>query len=390
MLPLEPEGSWPGCCHLVLSVGAPRWPTTCMSGTGVSEARPMYMSGNYQLGRSVRRQLGQPGKTMIWACCRAMTVVVRLRPLLVVSCGPNVARPSAARNIAGNTAVSHPRWLLTDNQGLHRRVLRLASRDRQMSGMGWTRHGTFQRSRTVARRRTGNLTDRSWTNVPPGWWMAPSAVLVEGREDLEVVGESRYQDNLWRLAGRPYDPGERVREEITAVLVAEPDNVHDANAISIWIDGLKVGYLSREDAQRHHAGLLALQDKHRMPVALSGVIAGGGLRDDGPGRLGVFLRYDPAEFGLNHPTSPFPSESMRTGMSDALATDEADETYDLAWMRDLPADDIRAIPRSVVCSKMSTIPEPSLHVHAIGKDALPVPQRLLVSPGRVRRRVRQA
>jgi HIRAN domain len=205
--------------------------------------------------------------------------------------------------------------------------------------------GLFQRSRN-GHTRAYRQPDRPPLDERPAWMVdGASAVLVEGREDLEVVGESRYQDNLWRLVGRRYDPGERVREETTAVLVAEPDNPHDANAISIWIDGLKVGYLSREDAQRHHAGLLALQDKHRMPVALSGVIAGGGLRDDGPGRLGVFLRYDPAEFGLSHPPSSFPSGSMRTGMSDALATDEADETYDLAWMRDLPADDIRAIPK---------------------------------------------
>jgi len=181
--------------------------------------------------------------------------------------------------------------------------------------------------------------------VRPAWMVnGAGAVLIEGHEDLEVVGESHYQDNLWRLVGRGYDPAEHVREEVTAVLVTEPDNPHDSNAISIWIDGLKVGYLSREDAQRHHAGLLALQDKHRMPVALSGVIAGGGLRNDGPGRLGVFLRYAPKEFGLRHVFPPAQSGSMRSGMSDALATDESDETYDLAWMRDLPADDIRAIP----------------------------------------------
>ena len=35
---------------------------------------------------------------------------------------------------------------------------------------------------------------------------------------------------------------------------------------------------------------------------------------------------------------------MRTGMPGALATDEADVTYDLDWMRSLPANDIRAIP----------------------------------------------
>ncbi len=34
---------------------------------------------------------------------------------------------------------------------------------------------------------------------------------------------------------------------------------------------------------------------------------------------------------------------MRTGLSDAVATDDADDSYDLSWMSGLPADDIRAI-----------------------------------------------
>jgi hypothetical protein len=44
------------------------------------------------------------------------------------------------------------------------------------------------------------------------------------------------------------------------------------------------------------SGLQALCQAHGKPIALSGVIAGGGLREDGPGRLGVFLRHDPADF----------------------------------------------------------------------------------------------
>ena len=48
--------------------------------------------------------------------------------------------------------------------------------------------------------------------------------LGRGR-DLEVVGESFYQDNLRRLAGAR--PGEPVRAEITAVLAAEDDNPCD-------------------------------------------------------------------------------------------------------------------------------------------------------------------
>ncbi len=107
---------------------------------------------------------------------------------------------------------------------------------------------------------------------------------------------TRKTSGAW-LGGRG-DPDAHVREEIFAVLVAEPDNPYDCNAISVWIDGLKAGYLSREDARRYRPGLLALEQKHGKPVALPGVIAGGGIRPDGPGRLGVFLRHDPADFGL--------------------------------------------------------------------------------------------
>lgn len=47
--------------------------------------------------------------------------------------------------------------------------------------------------------------------------------LLEGNEDLEVVGESYYQENLWHLVG-PRRRDERVRCDVYAVLVAEDDN----------------------------------------------------------------------------------------------------------------------------------------------------------------------
>jgi hypothetical protein len=33
-----------------------------------------------------------------------------------------------------------------------------------------------------------------------------------------------------------------------AILVREPDNAHDPNAVMVWIDGEHVGYLRKEDA----------------------------------------------------------------------------------------------------------------------------------------------
>jgi hypothetical protein len=132
----------------------------------------------------------------------------------------------------------------------------------------------------------------------PAWMRdGVEATLLDGDEDLEVVGESHYQQNLWRLVS-PHRRGgrDRVRKQVHALLVPEEGNPYDANAVSVWVQGLQVGHLSRADAHDYRPGLLQLQGRHGQPVVLTGVIAGGGIRDDGPGRLGVFLRHDPADF----------------------------------------------------------------------------------------------
>lgn len=174
-----------------------------------------------------------------------------------------------------------------------------------------------------------------WGESAPGWMSSETPVaLIEGYEDLEVVGESHYQDHLWRIVGGRSP--ERVRQPCAAILVAENDNRYDPNAISVWIEQGRVGYLSRNDATALRPGLLAAQEKHGQPIALAGVICGGGIdRPDGPhgmGFLGVFLSYDPPQFGIRSlAPAPLRTGRLRTGLSEALATDEADDTYDLSW-----------------------------------------------------------
>jgi hypothetical protein len=132
----------------------------------------------------------------------------------------------------------------------------------------------------------------------PAWMRdGVEVTLLDGNEDLEVVGESYYQENLWRLVS-PHRRGERVRSDIYALLVAENDNPHDAKAVAVWVQGLKVGHLSRANARRYRPGLLRLEDRYGQPIALEGEIVGGGIREDGPVRLGVFLRHDLTDFGL--------------------------------------------------------------------------------------------
>ena len=200
----------------------------------------------------------------------------------------------------------------------------------------------------------------------PGWMHEGMEVqLYEGREDLEVVGEASYQENLWRVVGGGGSSNDRVRLEVYAVLVAEPDNPYDANAVSCG---------SRGSGSATSPARM-LDDTGPVCLPWSGSTASrspcwrhcGWWDDaDGPGRLGVFLDHDPADFGLRPMAPPRASGSaMRTGLSDALATDEADDAYDLGWMGDLPADDLRAIKalRQLLEREADAIDRHFMHAH---------------------------
>lgn len=152
--------------------------------------------------------------------------------------------------------------------------------------------------------------------------------LLRGRDTLEVVGESHYQEDLWHLAGG--FSVDRVRCAVTAVLLPEPDNPHDSNAVKVLIEGHLVGHLSREDAAVYLPGLRRLMALHTGAIALTGRIVGGGPRDDGLGMLGVFLDHEPADFGLG-PSQFTQIGELRTGLSQAVSTDLEDDSYDLSW-----------------------------------------------------------
>lgn len=177
----------------------------------------------------------------------------------------------------------------------------------------------------------------AWSPRRPAWMIdGVSVTLYGGTQTLEVVGESRRQENLWAIVG--HGPrNERVRRECYALLVPETENPYDENAITVWVNGLHVGYLSRADAMVYRAGVISLMKS--APVAVAGEIVGGGR--GGPPMLGVFLHHDPADFGIA-PAGAYADE-LRTGLSEALLTDLADDCYDLSWMQTLSQDSRRAI-----------------------------------------------
>jgi hypothetical protein len=117
------------------------------------------------------------------------------------------------------------------------------------------------------------------------------AVLVNVPEDgayVDVVGESRCQSVLDAAAeGRTLD-GPRQPDHI-GVLLPEPSNVYDPNAVRVFLPAGRVGYLSREDAVRYRAVIDQLAASGQV-LAARACITGGWDRGDGDvGSFGVVL-----------------------------------------------------------------------------------------------------
>ena len=81
--------------------------------------------------------------------------------------------------------------------------------------------------------------------LPPGY----DSVTIKGngKYQLEVVGESYYQDALEEICGPRTDEG--VEKATIATIVWEDDNPKDNLAVRIDIEGKTVGYLSRPYAR---------------------------------------------------------------------------------------------------------------------------------------------
>ncbi len=61
------------------------------------------------------------------------------------------------------------------------------------------------------------------------------------------------------------------------------------------------------------------------------------------GLLGVFLDHDPQHFGIPRTGYGYGSDGFRTGFSEAVASDQEDDSYDLLWHAELSDDHSAAI-----------------------------------------------
>lgn len=106
-------------------------------------------------------------------------------------------------------------------------------------------------ARTTSRRTAPS----KWVPTPVVGTFVP--LSTDGR--LSVVGESHYQSALQAVVGGRDAYGFENAVAARAVLVPEPDNPHDRNAVRVDIDGRPVGHIAREQAVAYQPPLLDLK-----------------------------------------------------------------------------------------------------------------------------------
>jgi hypothetical protein len=143
----------------------------------------------------------------------------------------------------------------------------------------------------------------SYTGVQPPSYspitLTTTPLCDDGR--LGVVGESFYQEALQIVTGgRSFGTSFDDHLPVTAVLVPEPENPYDLNAVRIDVlcdaMSLKVGYLATENAERYQPFLLELEEEGRVGTCPARVCGGGPDRS-----YGIYLHIAPPESILAPP-----------------------------------------------------------------------------------------
>jgi hypothetical protein len=96
----------------------------------------------------------------------------------------------------------------------------------------------------------------------------------EGRFQLEVVGESRYQAAIRELAGDHGDAPANARHP--ALLLPDDHNPYEDKAVAVFLAGQMVGYLAPKDALAFRERLARMDLAGKLTSA-EGVVRGGGL-----------------------------------------------------------------------------------------------------------------
>jgi hypothetical protein len=121
----------------------------------------------------------------------------------------------------------------------------------------------------------------------------PITLKGPGTFSIEIVGESHYQENLKNIAGDYSEDG--VEKDVLAKLIHDNDNPYDNKAISIEIDGYKVGHLSKSSARYYRRKFIEHEQEGQLATCKAKIRGGWKRGKDDIGFYGVVLDL-PHEF----------------------------------------------------------------------------------------------
>lgn len=147
-----------------------------------------------------------------------------------------------------------------------------------------------------------------------------------GSFPTDVVGESHYQAALSQLCGGHSRGGHEL--ECTALLIPDPNNPHDSNAVKVTIRGMHVGYLAKEQAIRLGDQTTGV-GRPGASVAAAAVIKGGWRTNQhDEGHFGVKLAipgWGDIDFeGVERPRPPEPQQRSKRASATPVVLQQAE------------------------------------------------------------------
>ena len=126
--------------------------------------------------------------------------------------------------------------------------------------------------------------------------MIMESVVLQGHGTYAVplVGESHYQEALKAIRGPQTGPA-----KATASMIPEDDNPHDANAVRVEINGMKVGHLSREMAKIYREVMAGAGQAHAVATCVALIEPPEGRDTPPPSLLDPFYQGDICEVFLD-------------------------------------------------------------------------------------------
>lgn len=123
----------------------------------------------------------------------------------------------------------------------------------------------------------------------------PTSLMNEGatylawakKYNFQVVGESACQSELDAIAGPKSAQSKKL--DVEALLILEPNNAHDKNAVAVLINNRKVGYLSKAHAIEYRKAIRDLPGAEAGKTLVRVRIIGGWKDSYGEGNYGVLL-----------------------------------------------------------------------------------------------------